>query len=328
MTTRPLDELKDLILQLFAKYPQQYFKPEEIARRLTIHEDGEYSSLLKALHELTQSELIGRARRKRYGHITPPASHRSAGILTLTKAGHGVVQLLPPGEGKVIIQPRFLINALDGDTVLVALFAQPSMPTDKKPLQSLPEGEVIEIVERSKKPIVGTFEKSKNFFFVSPDEKRIGRDIYIAKGKTMGARPGQKVVAVVDEWTSRHLNPEGHVLEVLGKAGEVRAEMASVARQFRLPFEFPKDVLAEAEHIGESIPKEEYKKRLDLRELTCFTIDPQDAKDFDDAVSIEELPDGNFKLGVHIADVSHYVHEGSALDNEALKRGTSVYLAD
>ncbi|MBI3189418.1 MAG: ribonuclease R, partial [Ignavibacteriales bacterium] len=190
------------------------------------------------------------------------------------------------------------------------------------------EGEIVEVLERSTIPIVGTFEKSKNFFFVIPDDRRIKRDIYIPKGNTFGAKPDQKVVVVIDDWSSEHLNPEGHIIEVLGKSGEVKAEMASVARQFKLPLSFPKDVLHEVENISEIIPKSEYKKRLDLRQLLCFTIDPEDAKDFDDAVSLEILEDGNFKLGVHIADVSYYVKEHTTLDKEAYKRGTSVYLAD
>jgi len=133
---------------------------------------------------------------------------------------------------------------------------------------------------------------------------------------------------VVEEWTNPNLNPEGKIVEVLGKRGEVRAEMKSVIRMFNLPTEFPKEVLEETERIPATIPRGEYAKRLDLRDELCFTIDPEDAKDFDDAVSLEILPTGEYKLGVHIADVSHYVREGSALDAEAFRRGTSVYLAD
>ncbi len=322
-------QLKDRILRLFAKYPQQYFKPKEIAHRLAIRGEDEYRNILKALHELLQEQLISRARRKRYGHgQPPPGARRLTGVLSLTKQGHGFIDLSPPDEGRVLIPARFLSNALDGDTVTVVLFAQRSPADEEGTEHILPEGEVVEVVKRSNKPIIGTFGKSSHFFFVTPDETRIGRDIYIARGKTLGARPGQKVVALLDGWISRHLNPEGHIIEVLGKAGEVRAEMASVARQFRLPLRFPKEVVSDAENIPESIPKDEIKKRLDLRKSVCFTIDPEDAKDFDDAVSLEILPDGNCLLGVHIADVSYYVGEASSLDNEAFTRGTSVYLAD
>jgi len=175
---------------------------------------------------------------------------------------------------------------------------------------------------------VGVFEKSKHFFFVVPDSRIVPRDIYIPPGKTKGARPGQKVVAMIESWESRNLNPEGRVIEVLGVSGEIGAEMAAVAREFDLPLHFPREVLEAAEAIGEDIPEDVISSRRDLRDLVCFTIDPEDAKDFDDAVSLEPLSNGDFLLGVHIADVSHYVEEGSLLDAEASSRGTSVYLAN
>ncbi|HLX12736.1 MAG TPA: ribonuclease R, partial [Bacteroidota bacterium] len=214
-------------------------------------------------------------------------------------------------------------------TVSISMFALPTRRNPEEgPHSDLPEGEIVEILERANNPIVGVFQKSKHFFVVVPDDNRLGVDVLIPKSATKGARAGQKVVAVIDDWESRGHNPEGHIEEVLGKSGEVRAEMASVARQYQLPAEFPKDVLAEAEKITEIIPLEEIKKRLDLRNEICFTIDPEDAKDFDDAVSFKALDGGDVELGVHIADVSHYVTEGSKLDREAYTRGTSVYLAD
>ena len=327
MTQRHTDHLKEQILEFLSKHPNEQFKPQEIARRLSVREEDEYRMLQSLLNELCQSKLIARARRKRYGHAKTPVSHQARGILKLTKQGQGIVQLLPPHDGTVIVQHGNLGTSLNGDVVSVEVFAVPSSIGPLE-LRSALEGEIVRVLERSKQPIVGVIEKSRDFFFVAPDDHRIGRDIYIAKGKTMGARPGEKVVAVIDEWTSRHLNPEGHIVEVLGKSGQVRAEMAAVARQYQLPLRFPKEVLAEADGIPGSMPKEEYKKRLDLRKVSCFTIDPEDAKDFDDAVSLEKQPDGNYLLGVHIADVSHYVKEGLLLDAEALKRGTSVYLAD
>jgi len=250
------------------------------------------------------------------------------GVLSIVKQGNGIVKLLPPSKGSIAIPSRFLFTALHGDTVAVAPLAQESSRIKGARETEIPEGEIVEVIERSGNPVVGVFEKKKNFFVVVPDSRRVTRDIYIPQGKTKGARPGEKVVAIVDGWESPTLNPEGHITEILGKSGEVRAEMTAVAREFQLPLEFPREVLQEVTSIPNSIPKEEYGRRLDLRELVCFTIDPEDAKDFDDAVSLELLPDGNFRLGVHIADVSHYVREGTALDKEAIKRGTSVYLAD
>jgi ribonuclease R len=325
-----LDDVKERVLKFLAKHPREQFKPKVIARRLSIKDDDDYRALQQVLNELFQAKIIDRGKHRRFGHAIPPESHHLTGVLSITKQGEGIVELLPPTDGMVSIPSRFLRTALDGDTVRVALFAHPAglRPRRKLGDTPVPEGEIVETVQRSSKPIIGIFQKGKNFFFVIPDDNRIGRDVYIPKGKTLGARPGQKVVARIESWDSRNLNPEGEVIEVLGTSGEVRAEMASVAREFQLPLEFPKRVLDESNRINTTISKNERTRRLDLRSLACFTIDPEDAKDFDDAVSLEVLPDENYQLGVHIADVSHYVREGLALDQEALKRGTSVYLAD
>ena len=316
-------DIKEEILRLFTKHPDEQFKPNEIAHRLSLKGTEEARRMLQALNELFQAGAITRGRHRRYGSAAPPASHQVLGTVTVVRQVGGMVELLAPASGKISIPPKFLSTALAGDTVKVVLFADPKAGHDAPR-----EGEIVEIVRRSERAKVGVFQKSKNFFYVVPDDQSIGRDIYIAEGKTSGARPGEKVVVAIDEWQSRNLNPEGHVVEVLGRSGEVRAEMASVIRQYNLPREFPKDALAESARIPETIPSEEYRRRLDLRSLNCFTIDPEDAKDFDDAVSLEPLEGGNIRLGVHIADVSHYVRPGSALDREALGRGTSIYLAN
>jgi ribonuclease R len=326
MSSPTVTQLKDKILQFFAKHPEEQFKSMVLARRLGLREQAEIRLLNQALNELFQAKAIDRGSRKRYGHAVPPVSQRVTGILSMVKGGNGLVRLSPPAVGTVTIGSRFLSNALHGDEVSVVLFARSTGGHEAS--EAPPEGEIVEVLKRSNRPIVGVFEKSKNFFVVSPDDRRIGRDIYIAKGKTKGARPGQKVVVRLDYWESRAVNPEGTVTEILGTSGDVGAEMTAVAREFQLPLEFPPAVLDEMKNISDQIPKEEIRKRLDLRSLVCFTIDPEDAKDFDDAVSLEELPGGDLRLGVHIADVSHYVREGTALDEEALTRGTSVYLAD
>jgi ribonuclease R len=329
MPEMTLDELKDKVLRFFAAHSNEQFKPRVLARRLSLESQEEYRLLMKVLNELYQSDAIERGHRKRYGHAAPPESHQLTGIMTLAKNGSGVVRLQPPHSATVAVSPRFIGTALDGDVVRVGLFAHPDDALKSKPDSAQQfEGEIIEIIERSQKPLVGVFEKSKNFYFVVPDNRKFVRDIYIPKNATLGARPGQKVVVQIDSWESRNLNPEGHITEILGKSGDIHAEMTAVAREFRLPLHFPKQVLSEVEAIDSKIPKSEIAHRLDLRKQTCLTIDPEDAKDFDDAVSLEDLPDGNLSLGVHIADVSHYVREGSQLDEEALKRGTSVYLAD
>ena len=325
-----LQSVSDRILAFFNKYPHQIFKVDEIVRRIG-GEEHEQSVIRQALQDLEKSNLISRGHRKRYGRLQPLAKHHKTGSLRLTKLGSGIVQLQPPDEGSIRVSQNFLSTAMEGDYVSVALFPDVTSGSWEKEkqvsIQELPEGEVVQVLRRGKRPIVGEFRKSKSFFFVVPDDRKV-RDIYVPKGKTHGARPGAKVVAVVEEWSSPNLNPEGKIVEILGKTGEVRAEMMSVVRMFNLPGTFPSNVAAESENIPSEIPKSEISKRLDLRNTVCFTIDPEDAKDFDDAVSLELLPGGDFKLGVHIADVSHYVDEGSVLDTEAYERGTSIYLAD
>lgn len=314
--------LKDRIIEFFTHYPHQTFTANELILRLAIPKE-EHSAVQRSLRELETAKLLRRERRKRYGREKPTVQHHVIGILRIKKQGVGIVELDEPHQGAVRISPQCMGTALNGDIVSVAIFAHLT-PSDN----SLPEGEIVKVIQRSGQPIVGEFKKSRNFFFVAPDDNKIHRDVYIPKRKTLGAHPGDKVVAVVEEWESPNLNPEGKIIEVLGKRGEVRAEMMSVVRMFNIPTHFPKDVLDESEKISTTIPKEEYRKRLDLRDQICFTIDPEDAKDFDDAVSLELLPSGDYRLGVHIADVSHYVKEGGALDKEAFTRGTSVYLAD
>lgn len=188
------------------------------------------------------------------------------------------------------------------------------------------EGIVIEIIERSFNEIVGTLHKSKSYYFVKPDDKKIHREFFVSERNLKTAKDGDKVVIGSIEWKSSDKNPEGKVIEILGKAGSYDAEIAAIAHEYGLSYKFPKKVLKEVEKISDEIPEEEYKHRLDLRNKIIFTIDPEDAKDYDDAVSIESLENGNFLVGIHIADVAYYVKMNSAIYEEALKRGTSVYI--
>ena len=319
---------RERIVAFLHRYPAESFTTNELLRRLNVPREGS-TEFRHQLRNLVKEGIIKHAKRKRYTHATPPEKHHFVGVFRADKQDGGVVEIEPDSR-RVHISRRFTGTALHGDKVSIAIFASPAPSRGKEqgPPGALPEGEVVRVVERSGKPIVGQLQRSSNFLFVVPDDRKIQRDIYIPKDKTRGARPNDKVVAVVEEWDNPNLNPEGTIVEVLGKVGEVRAEMSSVVRMFGLPTSFPRDALAEAEKIPAAIPADEYRRRLDLRNEVCFTIDPEDAKDFDDAVSLEVLPEGRYRLGVHIADVSHYVREGTALDKEATQRGTSVYLAD
>ncbi|MFM1836975.1 MAG: Ribonuclease, partial [Bacteroidota bacterium] len=228
------------------------------------------------------------------------------------------------GEGKDIwVASADLMNAKDGDRVRV----QARKPSEKKK-NDRPEGEVIEILERGSSEVVGVIQVTPHYAFLIPDSKKIYEDIYVPRTEVMGANHLDKVIVEVTRWGSPGKKAEGRVIKVLGKAGENETEMHSILAEFGLPYEFPAEVEAMAESINTTIPKEEIKKRRDMRKVLSFTIDPIDAKDFDDALSYEVLKNGNVEIGVHIADVSHYVKPGSLLDQEAYKRATSVYLVD
>ena len=190
------------------------------------------------------------------------------------------------------------------------------------------EGEIIRIVRRANDTLVGTYENSMNFGFVVADDKKIYHDVFVPKNETNGAKTGQKVVVQITRWPEARRNPEGKIVEIIGHKDDPGTDILSIIRQYNLSEEFPEEVLQQADKIPEIVPEEEIGKRRDLRHLNIVTIDGEDAKDLDDAVSVEKLKNGNYKLGVHIADVSHYVTEHSPLDNEAFKRATSVYLVD
>lgn len=320
--------IRNLIVEFFNRHPSQSFSSNELLRRFSIPKE-QSAEFRRQLDDLAKENILQHIKRKRYARATPSVQHHLVGKFLADKQNGGIVEINHPDKTRIHISRRFVGTALHGDNVSVAVFAQPTpQKTRGSGTITLPEGEIIRVLQRSEEAIVGQLQRSKNFYFVVPDDRKIHRDIYIPQGKTLGARAGDKVVALVVEWDNPNLNPEGKIVEVLGKVGEVRAEMSSVVRMFGLPTNFPSEVLKESEKIPTAIPKDEYRKRLDLREENCFTIDPEDAKDFDDAVSLAMLPTGDYKLGVHIADVSHYVNEGSALDKEALTRGTSIYLAD
>ena len=240
----------------------------------------------------------------------------------------GIVEMQPQGfayiisdelDKPVLVSSRNLNHAMEGDKVKVHLYAL------RKKHQ--PEGEVGEIVERAKSTFVGTVSCSPNFAFFIPSGK-VGFDLFIPKEKLNGAKDGQKVIAKITEWPARAKNPFGEIIEVLGNVGDNNAEMHAILAEYDLPLRFPENVLKAAEKIPDEISEEEILRRRDMRGITTLTIDPLDAKDFDDALSVRKLDNGFWEVGVHIADVSHYVKPGTILDDEAYERATSVYLVD
>ena len=247
------------------------------------------------------------------------------GLITGTLQAHakGYGFLIPEKEGeKDVFIPSSCINgAMNGDKILVQITRE-----DKNGKKR--EGEVCQIIERGNKQIIGVYEDSKNFGFVVAEDTRINQDIFIPKKDRNGAKEGDIVVAKITKWPDKRRSPEGEIVEVLGQKGDKGLDILTIIKKFGLPEEFPQKVLDYANTIEETIEEKEIKRRTDLRDVKMVTIDGEDAKDLDDAVSIERLENGRYKLGVHIADVTHYVREKNPLDKEALKRATSVYLID
>ena len=220
----------------------------------------------------------------------------------------------------LFVAERNSLHAMTGDRVRVAYFAQ-------RP-RRVPEGEVVEIIERANDTFVGTLEVSRGYSFLITESRILANDIFIPREKLKGGKDGQKAVVRITSWPERAKNPTGEVIDILGESGDNNAEMHAILAEFGLPYKYPQAVEQAAEQISAAITEREIAQREDFREGTTFTIDPKDAKDFDDALSLRSVGDGLWEVGVHIADVSHYVKEGSIIDREAQKRATSVYLVD
>lgn len=240
---------------------------------------------------------------------------------TFQRKSNGKNAFLPDDGGEPIaIAERNSAHAMNNDKVKIALFA--------KRKHRNPEGEVIEILERANDTFVGNLKVNKNYAFLLTESRTLANDIFIPKDMLKGGKDGDKAVVKIIEWPSDAKNPIGQVIDVLGKAGDNTTEMHAILAEFGLPYTYPKQVEAAAEKLSADITPEDYAEREDFRDVVTFTIDPKDAKDFDDALSLRELKPGLWEVGVHIADVSHYVQEGSIIDKEAEKRATSVYLVD
>lgn len=315
-------ELRAKVLAYLQKHPHEGFKSRQLKRRLNLDTDYEFQTLRDVLHKMVDKKELAWTKNRGY-HKAAVKGKGVSGTIVISKQGFGIVTT--EGGEEVFVDKRSLGTALNGDTVDVVLFAAKKQSTNT---ERLIEGEIVAVTARKQTEFIGTVERSQNFYFVLPDDPTMHRDIYIAAGDLNNAQPGDKVIVELMQWDDVHLNPEGKVKTVLGKAGDPFVEVRSVIQAFKLPTSFPKNVEHEVAAFGDSIPETEKSKRKDLRAAAIVTIDPYDAKDFDDALSIELLPDGSYSLGVHIADVSAYVREGTAVDEEAYTRGTSVYLAN
>lgn len=287
--------------------------------------DAEYRQFCDLLQVLEFSGEIVKIKQKQYAD--PKKVHLLVGVLECNPRGFGFVIPVREGGGEdIYVNEEDMGSAMHGDLVVVRLPTSVQIPKKWKERGRSPTGQIVNVLKRVNEFVVGTFEKTKRLRFVAPDDPRLFRDIYVAEEDSNGAQPGDKVVVRITEWPSRHLNPEGEVTEILGKEGNPRVDLHSIIYQFKLPHTFSQRALKEAKQIPPAVSEKEILGRFDLRSKLIITIDPEDAKDFDDAVSLEKDPGGDWRLGVHIADVSYYVKPETAIDNDARYRGTSVYL--
>ena len=281
------------------------------------------------LREMEQAGEIARIRKNRY--VLPSEADLVTGTLHVHQAGYAFLPREKAGEQDLFIAAENTGTAMHGDKV-VARITRDVPYARAKGGRDRAEGRVIRILERAHDTIVGTLEQSKNFFYVVPDDPRIVHNVYVQvpPQPPLPRIPnrGDKVVVKLERWESRHVNPEGQIVENLGPSSAPGVDMLSIIRKYHLPTEFPRPVLDEADQIPEVVGEEMFAGREDLRGQFIVTIDPDDARDFDDAINVERVQGGGWRLGVHIADVAAYVKPGSALDREAYKRGNSVYLPD
>ena len=289
-------------------------------------DDSESQQFCDLLKELELKGDIVRIKKEQYAN--PKKANLLVGVLDANQKGFGFV--VPAKEGisdDIYVDSEGLGSAMHGDIVVVRL---PSAKKRKKGRRQRKKesnvGKIIRVLHRENETIVGTLKKSRHFNYVAPDNSKLPRDIYVSMDDPKGAEHGDKVIVKIDQWPTRHLHSEGTIVEILGKDGEPAVDIKSIIHQFKLPFEFSKNTLAETIELQQPVSPDEIGARLDLRDELIITIDPDDAKDFDDAISLKKEKTGNWLLGVHIADVSYYVNEDSSVDKEARKRGTSVYL--
>jgi ribonuclease R len=317
--------MEEQILELLGHKDYVPLNVPELLRALKLPPNRQ-QELQRVLRALEQSGRVARIKGNRY--IEPREADLIPGKIRMNRAGKGFLQPDDPALKEIAIPGNATGTALHEDHVLVRRDVKPQGLRNRGGDENT--GSVIRILERRRTQIVGTLQRSKQFLYVIPDDPRMPQDVYVPEPRDVGrpANLGDKVVVELREWESRHTNPEGEIIEVLGAPDEEGVDMLSVLRQYNLPLHFPKNVLGEARVIGHEVRAEEIAGRTDCRRDQVVTIDPDDAKDFDDAICLQRVSPEQWKLWVHIADVSHYVKLGTALDDESRRRGNSTYLVD
>lgn len=311
---------KDFTAQIFkilSREPSKSFNYKQIAAVLELSDTKSRNEIIRDLKILKAQDKIHETEIGKYQIISKAEYYEGIVDMTSRKTGYFVCDEL---EDDVFVPFINLNHALDGDKVKAYIYNRRS--------SRKPEAEVLEILERKKSEFVGVIDIQKNFAFVTTANAKMYTDIFIPKNKIGDAEHGDVVLVTLEDWPKKADSPFGSVIKVLGKPGEHNTEIHAILAEYGLPYDFPIEVEAYANKIDTSITEEEIKKRRDMRDVLTFTIDPKDAKDFDDALSFQVLENGNYEIGVHIADVSHYLQEGTILDDEAYKRATSVYLVD
>lgn len=310
-------QLTELLMALFQQHPTDELPQKYIFDSLRLTTHPLKMLCMEIIYDFIEDDFIKESSKHRY-----KLNNRGIEMTgTFHRKKNGKNTFIPDDGGDpIFIAERNSAHAMDGDKVKVSFFA--------KRKHHMIEAEVVEILERSNDTFVGRLSVSKQYAFLLTESSRLANDIFIPKDKLKGGKDGDKAVVKVTEWPDEFKNPIGEVIDVLGPVGDNNAEMHAILAEFGLPYVYPKKVVAAAEKISTEIPEEEIAKREDFRNVLTFTCDPADAKDFDDALSIRKTESGLWEVGVHIADVTHYVEEGSIIDKEALNRATSVYLVD
>ncbi len=310
--------LTQMVLDVFEQNGNTPLNYKQVSAKLNIHDPESRDTILEILREESKKKTLKELSPGKFQKLELKTFVE--GKVDLTNDGSAFIITDDEDETDIYIAPRKLRNALNGDRVKVYVYA--------KSKGSRQEGEVIEILQRHKMEFTGIVKLSERFAFFIPDDRKMMHDIFIPISDLNGAKNGIKAVAEITDWPPGAKNPIGRIKHILGAQGENDTEMNAILAEYGFPLSFPKEVEQESEEIPDTITPAEIARRRDFRDILTFTIDPFDAKDFDDAISFKYLPNGNYELGVHIADVSHYIKPDSALDKEALERGTSVYLVD
>lgn len=307
--------LKRKIIHLLSESKTKPYNSKQVAKALGFHQPMKKKLVHQIMEDMHRDKVIAPQDK---GFVMASSFSSNEGIIEFTSKGSAYI--LMEGEDDIYISKEKTRNALDGDLVSYSL--------NKNSRKKKPEGFVDRVLKRKKTEFVGTLQVSEKFAFVITDSRRIHVDFFIDLKHMNKAKNGDKVIVELINWPEKLNSPFGKITKVLGKSGETNTEMNAIMEDFELPYEFPAEVLQAAKDVDTTISKKEIAKRRDFRNVDTITIDPFDAKDFDDAISFKELENGNLEVGVHIADVSHYVVPGTIIDDEAINRGTSVYLVD